>query len=55
MHVYVNRLGLSICPVCKYVCRVKGIGLNVGQCCITVKRNSRCPHLVGVRDRLPGR
>ena len=35
------------------VCLVK-LALNVGQCRITVKRNSRCPHLVEVRDRLPG-
>ena len=30
------------------------LALNVGRCRVTVKINSRCPHLVGVRDRLPG-
>ena len=45
----VNMSRLSICPF------VLMLALNVGQCRIAEKKlNSRCPHLVGVRDRLPG-
>ena len=38
----------SVCPF------VLMLALNVGQCRVAVKINSRCPHLVRVRDRLPG-
>ena len=39
----------SICPF------VLMLALNVGQCRVAENKiNSQCPHLVGVRDRLPG-
>ena len=48
-------LVLWLCLVRQYVPLSLMLALNVGQRRVAERNlNSRCPHLVGVRDRLPG-